>query len=70
MFPLLYFYGYLYRCLKANGNLAPDHFESIMVSDQLKYNGIAEIAKIRKMGYPVRKSYADMLKRYLQLHLV
>ena len=43
----------------------PDDFDSDIVSDQLKYNGIAEIAKIRKMGYPVRKPYTDFLRRFV-----
>ena len=55
----------VYRCLKANTDLAPDFFDSNIVADQLQYNGIAEVAKIRKMGYPVRKPYSEFLKRYM-----
>ena len=56
---------FVYRCLKANTDLAPDFFDSNIVADQLQYNGIAEVAKIRKMGYPVRKPYCEFLKRYM-----
>ena len=57
--------SFVYRCLKANTDLAPDFFDSNIVADQLQYNGIAEVAKIRKMGYPVRKPYSEFLKRYM-----
>ena len=43
----------------------PNNFDGNMVSDQLKYNGIAEIAKIRKMGFAVRKLYTDLLWRFV-----
>ncbi|XP_060583230.1 LOW QUALITY PROTEIN: chitin synthase chs-2-like [Ruditapes philippinarum] len=52
------------RCIKANSNLAANNFDQNVVADQLRYNGIAEIAKIRKMGFAVRKYYTDFISRY------
>ncbi|KAH3703118.1 hypothetical protein DPMN_078147 [Dreissena polymorpha] len=52
------------RCIKANNAHRPNMFEDQVVSEQLKYNGLAEVAKIRKKGYPVRISYTDFVRRY------
>ncbi|XP_053409096.1 uncharacterized protein LOC123560719 isoform X2 [Mercenaria mercenaria] len=52
------------RCIKANSNLRADDFDEAVVMDQLRYNGLAEIAKIRKMGFAVRKLYSDFFNRY------
>jgi myosin heavy subunit len=40
-----------------------ENFNSNRVEEQLLYNGITEIAKIRRMGYPVRKKHIEFYKR-------
>ncbi|KAL4229437.1 chitin synthase I [Mactra antiquata] len=52
------------RCVKANQSLSPNLFEETVVKDQLTYNGLAEIAKIRKMGFDVRKNKEEFFSRY------
>ena len=52
-----------YRCLKANTDLFSDCFDNNVVLDQLKYNGIGEIAKIKKIRYTIRKPYIEFLER-------
>ncbi|KAH3703114.1 hypothetical protein DPMN_078143 [Dreissena polymorpha] len=56
--------SFFVRCIKANNAHSPNMFEDQVVSEQVKYNGLAEVAKIRKKGYPVRISYADFVRRY------
>ncbi|KAK3106529.1 hypothetical protein FSP39_022019, partial [Pinctada imbricata] len=58
---------YFIRCIKPNMELRPGRFDEHMVRDQLLYNGIVEIAKIRKMAFAIRKSHADFVKRYSML---
>ncbi|KAL3836166.1 hypothetical protein ACJMK2_021608 [Sinanodonta woodiana] len=52
------------RCLKPNVYLRQEDFKDHVVSDQLRYNGVSEIAKIRKTGFTHRKKYTDFIKRY------
>ncbi|XP_071101392.1 chitin synthase chs-1-like isoform X2 [Haliotis cracherodii] len=52
------------RCIKPNTKSAPDKFLDAEVVVQLKYNGIAEVARIRKEGWSIRKTFKDVLKRY------
>ncbi|XP_046564340.1 unconventional myosin-Ic-A-like isoform X2 [Haliotis rubra] len=52
------------RCIKPNTRLVSDKFQEAEVVAQLKYNGIAEVARIRKQGWSVRKTYKDLLKRF------
>ncbi|XP_053372896.1 unconventional myosin-IXa-like [Mercenaria mercenaria] len=52
------------RCIKANSNLRAGDFDEAVVMDQLRYNGLAEIAKIKKMDFAVRKLYCDFVNRY------
>ncbi|XP_069120486.1 chitin synthase chs-2-like isoform X2 [Argopecten irradians] len=55
------------RCIKPNMCLQPSNFDDEKVSEQIRYNGISEVAKIRKLGLPVRKRYDEFTKRYRQL---
>ena len=43
---------------------APDDYDNELVGDQLKYLGMGEIIRIRKMGFPVHHEYKDFLTRY------
>ncbi|XP_071156753.1 chitin synthase chs-2-like [Mytilus edulis] len=56
------------RCIKPNNKKMKENFDASRVKEQLLYNGITEVAKIRKQGYPVRKSHSDFYKRYCALH--
>ncbi|KAL3836221.1 hypothetical protein ACJMK2_021660 [Sinanodonta woodiana] len=52
------------RCLKPNEDLRQNDFTDDVVSKQLKYNGISEMAKIRKMGFTYRRTHEEFLSRY------
>nr|KAG5696125.1 hypothetical protein BaRGS_026484 [Batillaria attramentaria] len=43
------------RCIKPNDQQAPDQFVDMKVRQQLKYNGITEIARIRRVWFPVKE---------------
>lgn len=51
------------RCIKPNVHMAADDFDETMVKKQLKYNGISEICRIRKDGYPSRILVEDFVRR-------
>ncbi|BFZ03793.1 hypothetical protein BsWGS_06832 [Bradybaena similaris] len=51
------------RCIKPNASKAPMVFEEIVVSDQLRYTGMLETIRIRKMGYPVRIKLPHFIER-------
>ena len=42
------------RCLKPNTKQSPRLFEEDLVHAQLKYLGVTETIRIRKLGYPFR----------------
>ncbi|KAL3836165.1 hypothetical protein ACJMK2_021607 [Sinanodonta woodiana] len=52
------------RCLKPNDHLRPDEFTDHVVLEQIKYNGVSEIARIRRMGFTERTYFVDFVKRY------
>ena len=52
------------RCIKPNMNKTPDDYDEKMVLDQLRYLGMLEIIRIRKMGFPVHFTFVDFLSRY------
>ncbi|GAU92977.1 hypothetical protein RvY_04984-2 [Ramazzottius varieornatus] len=52
------------RCIKPNNNKVPFVFESKLVLDQLKYTGMLETIRIRKVGYPVRVKFNHFLDQY------
>lgn len=51
------------RCIKPNESQVPDNLKDDLVADQLKCNGLLEIAKIRKYGYAIRLTPEEFLKR-------
>lgn len=55
---------YFVRCIKPNGDKTADNFIPQMVLNQLKYSGMMETVRIRRAGYPVRRSFEDFLSRY------
>eukprot|EP00808_Paulinella_micropora_P000605 g25296.t1 len=52
------------RCIKANENKAPMVFQSGIIVKQLIYSGVFEAIKIRKRGYPFRRTHANFCRRY------
>ena len=52
------------RCIKSNDAKQAGVFDSARVLQQLRYAGILEVAKIRQMGFPVRKSHAEFARRF------
>mmetsp|Transcript_18076 Transcript_18076/g.22259 ORF Transcript_18076/g.22259 Transcript_18076/m.22259 type:complete len:799 (-) Transcript_18076:2314-4710(-) len=52
------------RCIKPNNDKVDGDFDSQLVLDQLNYAGLLEVCRIRKVGYPIRKSCDEFWKRY------
>ena len=57
------------RCLKPNDMLVPDHFDPVIVADQLRCAGVVEAVRVSRVGYPQRYSHALFVNRYRILGL-
>eukprot|EP00013_Stygamoeba_regulata_P008304 CAMPEP_0177668838 /NCGR_PEP_ID=MMETSP0447-20121125/23035_1 /TAXON_ID=0 /ORGANISM="Stygamoeba regulata, Strain BSH-02190019" /LENGTH=1404 /DNA_ID=CAMNT_0019175493 /DNA_START=15 /DNA_END=4229 /DNA_ORIENTATION=+ len=55
---------YFVRCIKPNPRKKPDDFVEQDVMDQLRYAGMIETIRIRRMGYPIRYIHKDFFWRY------
>ncbi|XP_053322761.1 myosin-IIIa [Spea bombifrons] len=55
------------RCIKPNNDRLPNKFDREKVLVQLRYTGILETARIRRMGYSHRILFANFIMRY---HLI
>jgi myosin heavy subunit len=55
------------KCIKPNSQKKPIEIESLDVMDQLLSAGVLEAIKIRKQGYPIRRTNEEFSKRYLKL---
>uniref|UniRef100_A0A3Q3KXQ5 Myosin X, like 3 n=1 Tax=Mastacembelus armatus TaxID=205130 RepID=A0A3Q3KXQ5_9TELE len=51
------------RCIKPNMDKA-SQFDPDVVLNQLRYSGMLETVKIRKAGFPVRRTFKDFYSRY------
>ena len=51
------------RCMKANDEKRPLHFDQRVVKEQLAYAGVWSTVQIRRLGYPVRHRYPVFLSR-------
>ena len=56
---------YFIRCIKPNDEKKCDMFHSQRVFDQLRYAGMIETIKIRRMGYPIRYPHRDFYERFV-----
>ena len=52
------------RCMKSNHKKVGDLFQADMMLAQLRYSGLLEVCRIRKLGYPIRFAFAPFLARY------
>lgn len=52
------------KCIKPNSLKAHDKFESPLVLEQLRYSGVLEAIKIRKSGFPIRKTHSEFWGDY------
>ncbi len=58
------------RCMKSNHQKKGGIFESDMMLAQLRYAGLLEVCRIRKIGFPVRRTFDDFIFRYRCLDLL
>uniref|UniRef100_A0A8C4EA89 Myosin-X n=1 Tax=Dicentrarchus labrax TaxID=13489 RepID=A0A8C4EA89_DICLA len=52
------------RCIKPNMQKNPSVFDPEVVLNQLRYSGMLETVKIRRAGFPVRRTFKDFFSRY------
>ncbi|XP_061897365.1 unconventional myosin-X isoform X2 [Entelurus aequoreus] len=52
------------RCIKPNMEKNPSVFNPEVVINQLRYSGMLETVKIRRAGFPVRRTFKDFFLRY------
>jgi len=55
------------RCLKPNEDLIPFQYDSAVIGDQLKCNGILEAIRVSRLGYPQKYLHGTFLDRYSML---
>lgn len=58
------------RCMKSNDLKSGNVFNSSRMQDQLRYAGLVEVCRIRKLGFPVRRPFIEFYKRYRCMDLL
>ena len=58
------------RCMKSNDKKSGNLFTSSRMQDQLRYAGLVEVCRIRKLGFPVRRPFQEFYKRYRCIELM
>lgn len=53
------------RCIKPNDEKKPNIFTAAKVYKQLNEAGLVEVCKIRKLGYPIKKTHKQFMNDYL-----
>jgi myosin X len=56
---------YFVRCLKPNMQKTANNFQPPVVLNQLRYSGMMETVRIRRAGFPVRRTFEDFIFRCL-----
>lgn len=57
------------RCIKPNNERQARKYDREKVLLQLRYTGILETARIRRLGYSHRILFANFIKRYVDFFL-
>ncbi|XP_013858260.1 unconventional myosin-VIIa [Austrofundulus limnaeus] len=52
------------RCFKPNNSKQSEMFDRELCMRQLRYSGMMDTIRIRKLGFPVRHTFEDFLTRY------
>uniref|UniRef100_A0A671VEU5 Myosin VIIBb n=1 Tax=Sparus aurata TaxID=8175 RepID=A0A671VEU5_SPAAU len=52
------------RCFKPNNDKRSEVFDRELCMRQLRYSGMMDTIRIRRLGYPIRHTFAEFLKRY------
>ncbi|XP_041658240.1 unconventional myosin-VIIa-like [Cheilinus undulatus] len=52
------------RCFKPNNDKQSELFDRELCMRQLRYSGMMDTIRIRKLGYPIRHTFQDFLRRY------
>uniref|UniRef100_A0A665WUU7 Unconventional myosin-X-like n=1 Tax=Echeneis naucrates TaxID=173247 RepID=A0A665WUU7_ECHNA len=54
------------RCIKPNMDKKSNQFDPDVVLNQLRYSGMLETVKIRRAGFPVRRTFKDFYSRLVK----
>ena len=57
-------YPHFVRCMKSNDKKQGNIFHSGRMQSQLRYAGLVEVCRIRKLGYPVRLPFDEFFRRF------
>ena len=52
------------RCIKPNEQKVPRNFDNPFVTTQLRYTGLLETVRIRKLGFPSRHVFEEFITRF------